>query len=121
MTNYKKFLWSVAFLPLLASCSADEPLTGGNLGSDSEINPEDGVYMTVNMSLSGDGVSTRSFTNGENSSNNGTEVGSEKENNVNSVLIVLASPNDNKFIAYSFVSSNNLSSMTAGSEKIYKA
>ncbi|MDE5808255.1 MAG: hypothetical protein K2H76_09065, partial [Muribaculaceae bacterium] len=121
MTNYKKFLWSFAFLPILASCSADEPLSGGNLGSNVEINPEDGVYMTVNMSLAGDGAQTRSFTDGDNSSNDGTEVGTDKENNVGSVLIVLASPNDNDFIAYSYVSSNSLSSMTAGSEKIYKA
>ena len=121
MTNYKKLLWSFAFLPMLAACSSDEPLAGGNLGSDQEIDPRDGVYMTVNMSLSGDGAKTRSFTNGDNSSNDGTEVGSDKENNVGSVLIVLASPNNNEFIAYSYVSSNNLSSMTAGQEKIYKA
>ena len=73
MTNYKKFLWSFAFLPLLASCSADEPLVGGNSGNDSETEPLEGVYMTVNMSLSGDGAKTRSFTNGENTSDGGTE------------------------------------------------
>lgn len=121
MTNYKKFLWSFAFLPLLASCSADEPLAGGNSGNDSETEPLEGVYMTVNMSLSGDGAKTRSFTNGENTSDGGTEVGSDAENNVNSVLIVLASPVENQFIAYSYVNSKSLSSMTAGSEKIYKA
>lgn len=121
MTNYKKYLWSFAFLPMLAACSADEPLAGSNSGSDSGIRPEDGVYMTVNMSLAGDGAQTRSFTDGDNSSNNGSEVGTDKENNVNSVLIVLASPEGNKFIAYSYVNNSSLSSMTAGSEKIYKA
>ncbi|MDE7413012.1 MAG: Mfa1 family fimbria major subunit [Muribaculaceae bacterium] len=119
MTNTKKLFWSFAFLPLLASCASDEPMLDGSL--DGDINTEDGVYMSVNMSLSGNGAATRSFTNGDNSSDGGSEVGSDKENNVSSVLIVLASPNDNKFISYSYVSSNSLSSMTAGSEKVYKA
>ncbi|MDE6717558.1 MAG: Mfa1 family fimbria major subunit [Muribaculaceae bacterium] len=119
MTNYKKFLWSFVCLPILAACSADEPVSGSteNGGLD-----EEGVYMTVNLSLDGAGPETRSFTNGDGTSNNGTEVGTDDENKVNSVLIALASPTNNAFIAYSYVSSEKqLSSNTVGSQKIYKA
>lgn len=120
MTNYKKFLWSIAFLPFLASCTADDIMSDS--ASNDWINPEDGVYMTVNMSLDGNGGATRSFTDGDNSSNSGAEVGTDDENKVNSVLIVIASPNNNDLIAYSYVNSEKyLSSNTAGSQKIYKA
>lgn len=114
MVNYKKYLWALAALPMLVSCSSDDPMKGGDPNADAI---KDGVYMTVNFTADN---GTRSFTNGDSSSDGGTEIGSESENKVNKVLIVLADAVTNKYIACSLVESDtNLSSTSNGT--IYQA
>lgn len=88
MNLFRKFFFGTATLALLAGCSDDISNAGQNNGSTGN---EDGpsVYLGVNFQMPGMG-STRSFTDGDNTSNNGTEVGTDVENNVNEVLLVLA-------------------------------
>lgn len=89
-----KFLWTLMVLPLLAACSHDDLV---NTGSENGHIPEgEGFYMTVNFVPFNKG--TRSYTDGNNSSNGGIEVGSSAENKVSKVLLVLAT-SSNKYIA----------------------
>lgn len=101
MANFKKFLWALTVLPFLTGCSSDSP----NPNPDPDvIGGDDGVYMSVNFSPAGKNGS-RSFTSGENESSHGVEIGTEEENMINSVLLVLADT-DNSYIASSYVSKN---------------
>lgn len=102
-----KFLWTLMALPLLAACSHDDLV---NTGSENGHIPEgEGVYMSVNIVPFN--RNTRSYTDGDNSSNGGTEVGSTDENKIKSVLIVLADENNN-FIASAKVDGKNNSNLT---------
>lgn len=112
MVNYKKYLWTLAAITMLASCSSDDPMNGGGQSPDSVT---DGVFMKVNFTSDN---GTRSFTNGDSSSDGGTEVGSDDENRVNRVLIVLADAVSNKYIGCSLVD-NTLTSTSNGT--VYQA
>lgn len=121
MAEFKHYLWSLAILPLMAACSSDAPNGGG---TDGDKDTREGVYMTVNINPNG--KLTRSQTNGNNSSDSGTEIGSNAENRVKSVLIVLADPTTNGYIASSLIKatddpSNPLPDMTVDGEKVYQA
>ncbi len=109
MVTNKKLLWSLAALPILAACSSD-----GNLGgSPDPIQGVDGVYMTVTLDPSGR-LGTRSQTSGDNASNDGVEIGSDEENALKSVLIVIAD-RQNKFITSSVVpSADGKGTITSG-------
>lgn len=96
MANFKKILWTLAAIPLLTACSNDDFPQGGD-GSNSGVRDGDGVYMTVNFSPVNKNQ-TRSYTDGTNSSNSGVETGTDDENNIKRVLIVLATV-DNTYIA----------------------
>ena len=87
---------SAALLLLAGACSSDT-LEPGSKDGPNNVNPEDGVYLSVVFDFK-NGGGTRSYTSGENSSNSGTEVGSDIENNIQDVYIVLAKT-DNSFIA----------------------
>lgn len=119
MANSKKWLWTLAALPLMAACSSDAPDDGGSSGDEIK----DGVFMTVNINPNG--RLTRSQTNGDNSSDGGVEEGSEAENSVKKVLIVLADPETNGYIASSLIQSTDASNpivgMTVAGEKVYQA
>ncbi|MDE6810827.1 MAG: hypothetical protein K2J15_00585, partial [Muribaculaceae bacterium] len=123
MVHYKHWLWTLAALPLLASCSTDDPVNGGGTTPGDDI--RDGVYMTVNINPNGRPGGTRSQTNGDNSSDGGVEIGKDNENNVKRVLIVLADPANNGYIASSLIESNPqnnpLVEMTVGGDKVYQA
>lgn len=120
-----KFLWTLMALPLLAACSHDDLV---NTGSENGHIPEgEGVYITVNFAPFNKG--TRSYTNGNNSSNGGTEVGSSSEdgtineNKITSVLLVLATTS-NSYIGSSLVDNTDQtgnSTLTANSETLYQA
>ncbi len=109
MNNFKKILYGASALLLLAGCSDDiltesqgkDPGNGTGNGNDGP-----GVYVGVNFKMPGMG-STRSYTDGDNSSNNGTEVGTDIENNINEVLLILATP-DNGFIGSATVAKGNI-------------
>lgn len=111
----KKFLWSLAALPLLAACSQEDFDENGNSGVD----PMDGVYMQVGFQFNN---GTRSYTNGDNASNNGEEVGTDVENAVKSALVVLSSTAEgNPYIASAVIDGDKLKSMTAGGQAVYQA
>lgn len=101
-----KFLWTLMVLPLIAACSHDE-IVNSNPGKG-DIPEGEGVYMTVNFAPFNKG--TRSFTNGNNSSDGGVEVGTDAENQINKVLIVLATVS-NQYVASAMVDTG--SSLTA--------
>lgn len=111
-----RFLWTLMALPLLAACSHDDFVKSGT--NNGEIPAGEGVYMTVNFTPF---QNTRSYTDDANSSDGGTEVGTDVENKINKVLIVLASKT-NEFIASATVDNNNNSSLSAnGDGTIYQA
>ena len=107
----KSFLAGMLALTMFASCSNDAiedggiaPVPGGN---------DAGVYMSVLVSMPS-AKGSRSFTDGsEGGSNTGTEIGRPTENKVSSLLLVLAKPGDNAYIAHSFVD-NNLTALNQG-------
>lgn len=116
MKHYSKWLYSAMALGMLASCSDD-------ITPEQPINPNEGegVYMHLNI-IPNIGNGTRSFTNGEDSSNDGTEPGTKVENNVNEVLLVLARKTiDGKyaFISDATIANNKLSPITSGTNKGY--
>ena len=103
MNRISKYLFGAAALALLAGCS-DEivPDDNGN-GSGNGTDDGPGLYIGVNFSLPGAGQGTRSATNGDDSSDGGVEIGTDVENNINEVLLILARQNDNGLIAYTIV------------------
>lgn len=103
MNRINRFLFGVAALALLAGCSDDivNPDDNGGNGGGTDDGP--GLYIGVDFSLPGAGQQTRSFTDGDDSSNDNEEEGKPFENNINEVLLILARPNDNGLIAYTVV------------------
>ncbi len=98
MKCYSKFFVGILSLGLLAGCSSDE-LTGNEPGSEQNGSTTDAVYMNVAVQLPVAGAGTRSTTEENGGSSDGEEVGKDYENDVKSLLLVLADKN-NKFIAY---------------------
>lgn len=96
---------SILVIGLLAGCSNDT-LTDDD--SDEDLNgSKDAVYLNVSVQLPAGGVGARSSTNTPDTgdygtSTGGTEVGKDYENNVNNILLVLASRED-AYIAHGFV------------------
>lgn len=80
----KLFLAFAASTMMLSSCSSEEPVAG-SAKSDGNL------YATITLSLPAGGRS-QTVEPGENpaQSNNGFEIGNESENNVGSVLVVVA-------------------------------
>ncbi|MDE7442856.1 MAG: hypothetical protein K2M65_01690, partial [Muribaculaceae bacterium] len=100
-------LFAFAAAMAVASCSDDDLGTkaaGDGQNEDDETTPS--VYVGVNFTMPSVGQG-RSFTDGENSSNDGTEVGSDAENNVGEVLLVLADT-DYSYIASATVSKKDI-------------
>lgn len=87
--------FAVALALAFAGCS-HEDLAGENSGTGDNGSNE--VYMKVAAQLPV-GIGTRSTTGANGGSSDGTEVGKDYENEVKSVLLVLADK-DNKFIGY---------------------
>lgn len=108
---------AAAALLLGGGCSDDVADPEKNGGTN--ISPEDGVYMTVNFDLPTAG-GTRSFTDKDNYSNSGVEIGSDAENMVSDVVIVLAKL-DNSYVASAEVLPNNIMSVTSSGKTIYKS
>ncbi len=97
---------SALSLLLAGACSNDlidqGPQNGGPNGEDAD----DELFISVNFDLPS-AKETRSFTNGENSSSGGTEIGHDYENTVTTAYIVLAKT-DNTFISASKVTEKNI-------------
>ncbi len=74
------------------------------------ISDGSGVYMQVLVSMP---TGSRSFTSGPGTSTGGFEVGSDAENRVSSMLIVLAKQDNNEYIAHTLVD-NSIVSLNNG-------
>lgn len=118
MKRMWNYFASILVMSLLAGCSNDT-LTGDDSdGNSSEA--KDAVYMNVTVQLPAGGVGARSETNTPDdgdygTSSGGTEVGQANENNVNNILLVLASKKD-EYIAHGFV--GGLSTVNVASKPV---
>lgn len=107
--KFIKNLMLGAFAAALATSCSSDPKDGPNPGTDPENG--DGVYMGLTIKMPGDG--SRSETTDDGQSNDGNEVGTNEENAVKSVLIVLAKSTDNSFIVCGEVLSDKLKPIPA--------
>lgn len=92
------------------SCSDDlgKEMPVDSTGGNSQNENGAGVYLGINFSMPGMGQNGRSYTSDDNASSSGTEVGTDVENNINEVMLVLATPDDYGFIAASTVQKNKI-------------
>ncbi|MDE5880786.1 MAG: Mfa1 family fimbria major subunit [Muribaculaceae bacterium] len=95
---------------LMAGACSDDALKAVSDGGGKDVEKDNGIYMTFNFELP-TSKETRSYTDSINSSNSGTEVAKNYENNVTSVAVVLARKNDYGFIASSVLSDDILESV----------
>lgn len=103
MKTIGKFMLGAMGLGLFA-CSSEEPVAGNAPASS-----EGDVFASLTLNLA-----TRSETTGEGTSSDGIEVGTIAENNVDKILVVLASENNGTYdyltAAYAESQRNNLAS-----------
>lgn len=78
----------------MAACSDDAPLSST---AEPTVGKGEGVFMSLNIEMPS-AKGSRSTTTTDGQSNDGTEVGSPDENNVKTVVVVLAKASDNSFI-----------------------
>lgn len=93
----------------LTACTADEPLVKPAPSGQEQAQGE-AVYMGLTIKMPSANGSRSQTTTGGNS-NDGVEVGTDDENKVSSVYIVLAKSSDNSFIAASKVNAGGLSAI----------
>lgn len=109
MNSFAKFLFVAASSSLLIGCSDD--INNGRGDNNGSGDDAPGVYIGVSFQAPGMGGSTRSTTitpgDDSSSSSSGTEVGTDIENNVNEVLIILATT-QNEFIGAAKVERDNI-------------
>ena len=97
MKKGKLFQFVATALALAFAGCSDDTLTGDDPEGD-QNGSKDAVYMNVTVQLPvAGGMGSRSTTGETGGSSDGTEIGLDRENKVNSVLLVLADT-DNKFI-----------------------
>lgn len=106
MKKNRIYCMAMALAMLGGACSSDTLDPGSDNGGNG-VSPDDGVYVSVNFTMPTASKGTRSFTDGDNSSNNGVEIGKDYENAVGNVVIVLAKE-DNSFIASATVMDGKL-------------
>lgn len=107
MKFYRHCFLGLAMAALVASCSDD------NVGNGNEPTlPETGEAVYMGLTVQMPSASGRSQTQTPGASNDGIEVGTDSENKVNEVAIVVAKASDNSFIVYGLVS-NDLVSIPA--------
>ena len=119
MTLRKQFLFGAFSLLLLGGCSSDTLLPDVNKGPGLSAEDGEGVYMSVNIKMPTAG-STRSFTSGDNESNDGVEVGQNYENTVNTVFLVLAKKSDNSFITWGEIPARSIQMDNPVNPLLYK-
>lgn len=118
MKKLKAIFGSLLAAALMVGCSDQlDPDSQKNqlTGEDGE-----GYYMGLDIQMPTGNLS-RSQTNSDGGSTDGTEVGSDAENTVSNALIVLAERNSHNFIAAGEVASNRLTAMTSATQASYKA
>lgn len=110
MKLLRHFAYATVSLFLVTSCSNDEVQS---LKENPDALGRDGVFMSLILNPTGV-TGTRSYTSGDNASNDGVEVGTDDENKIRTALIVLTD-RANKYIASSMISgTDNNSSITGG-------
>ncbi|MBD5299295.1 MAG: fimbria major subunit [Bacteroides sp.] len=109
----KQFLFGAMATLILGGCSSDTLVQDVSTRPGQSEDNGEGVYMSVNIKMPTSG-SSRSYTDGDNSSNSGTEVGKDYENNVNTVYLVLAKKSDNTFISWGEIPANSILKSTDG-------
>ena len=114
--KFLKFMTlGVIIATMFASCSKDS--INGTDGPDGPDKVSDGVFMGLTIKMpSPEGSKSSTTTGGQSSS--GNEVGSDSENFVNNVIIVLAKASDNSYIASGTVTKDKLTAI--GSDNSYK-
>lgn len=115
MKLIRKSIFALASALMLTACSSDEPFVGDDPNGGSQEG--EGVYMGLTIQMPGAGGS-RSQTVTPGGSTDGTEVGKDRENNVDNVIIVLAAPTTNAFITAAEV--NNTKLTPSAAENSYK-
>lgn len=119
---------AAALALVFVGCS-NEAVTDVIPGGDDNNNSKDVVYMNVTVQLP-TGNGTRSTTDDNGGSSDGTEVGQDYENTVKKVLVILAEydetngvsgSNDNKFIGYTYTDTENALVSTTGTVKSTQA
>ena len=115
MKILKRSLYALAAVALMTACSDDkiggeEPNTPNHPGTEES----EGVYVSLEVKMPTEGRRSQTDSNGD--STDGTEVGSDAENTVSSLLIVLTDINNNIITAGS-VLSNNLQATSANTYK----
>lgn len=116
MKIFKSAFFGLMAAMALAGCSSEI------LPDEPEINPgseEDGVYMSFDIFMPDGMGASRSETTEDGGSTGGIEVGSDNENAVGSMLIVLARQSDNGFIAAGEVQSNRITSLVVDGKPQY--
>lgn len=114
--KFLKFMTlGVIIATMFAACNKDS--INGTDGPDGPDKVSDGVFMGLTIKMpSPEGSKSSTTTGGQSSS--GKEVGSDSENFVNNVIIVLAKASDNSYIASGTVSKDKLTAV--GSDNSYK-
>ncbi len=116
MRHYNKWLLGVMAGAMLVSCSNDVIVPGKE--DPNQVHEQEGVYMALKIQLPGI-EGTRSYTDGDDHSNSGIEVGKDYENYVGRVMLVLADQS-NGFIAASEVPNKDLVPLKAGDNVAYQ-
>ncbi len=118
MKKLKAIFGSLLAAALMVGCSDQlDPDSQKNqlTGEDGE-----GYYMGLDIQMP-TGSLSRSQTNSDGGSTDGTEVGSDAENTVSNALIILAEKDSHNFIAAGEVASNRLTAISTATSASYKA
>ncbi len=109
MNNIKKALYGLFAAALLVGCSNDPLVDPETPEQPGEENTGNEAYISLNIEMpNGKNYSSRSQTITGGGSSDGIEVGSDAENTVSKLLIILANRTDYGYIASAEVNSNRL-------------
>lgn len=105
MKKLSKYLFALLAASFLTGCNDDQLPADGK--GHQQYRPEDAVYMHVTIKPTQVPTGSRGYTDdpddGYSSSNNGVEIGSEAENRIFNVMLILAGTDNNEFIGYSLI------------------
>ena len=115
---------------MLGACSDDKISDGPDSPNGPGTETQDGVYFTINIDLPNSrGSRSQTVNPGENgsTSNDGVEIGKDRENTVESAIIVLAEADEtvnagiNNFIAAAMVNEDGLNAGENNTKYVVKS